>query len=179
MQRFLFPLGILNIVCLLAFASYSLFFNQQKIVFVNSGEIINGYTGMINDRKAFQQKTVVWKANIDTLSTEIKNRIMDYEKVSPKLTANERKLTEELIRAKQKQLSEYQQALNTQAQQEDSKMTTEVITQVNSYLKKYGKDKGYNVIIAATEYGNLAYADDGLDVTKEVLEGLNKDYSGQ
>jgi outer membrane protein len=58
-------------------------------------------------------------------------------------------------------------------------MTSDVVTQVNAYLKKYGESKGYTVILAATEYGNLAYADDDLDITDEVLEGLNKEYSGK
>ncbi len=69
--------------------------------------------------------------------------------------------------------------MNTQAQQEDAKMTGDVITQINAYLKKYGEAKGYKIILAATDYGNLAYADEGLNITKEVLEGLNKEYGGQ
>jgi hypothetical protein len=44
-----------------------------------------------------------------------------------------------LIRVKQKQLMEYQQAMNTQAQQENSRMTAEVVSQINRFdysLKK-------------------------------------------
>ncbi|HEY9008587.1 MAG TPA: OmpH family outer membrane protein, partial [Ohtaekwangia sp.] len=85
----------------------------------------------------------------------------------------------ELIRSKQKQFADYQQAMNTQAQQEDAKMTQEVVTQINAYLKKYGEANGYKIILAATQYGNLAYADEGLDITDEVLAGLNKEYSGK
>ena len=74
---------------------------------------------------------------------------------------------------------QYQQAMNSQAQQEDAKMTDAVITQINTYLKKYGEAKGYKIILAATQYGNLAYADSALDITEEVLMGLNKEYTGK
>lgn len=150
-----------------------------KIAYVDSSKLINGYQGMIDARKVYQQKASGWKANIDTLTNEVRQQIFTYEKESSRMTAKERSLSQELIRTKQKQLGEYQQAMNTQAQQEDSKMTGDVLVQVNAYLKKYGEAKGYKVILAATEYGNLAYADESLDLTEEVLEGLNKEYIGQ
>lgn len=172
-------LTILNTVILVSFIVYQLFIRDQRIVYVDSNKLVNGYTGMVDARKTYQQKATVWKANIDTLTNEVKALIMDYEKESTKMTVKERSLSQELIRTKQNQLNQYQQAMNTQAQQEDAKMTGEVLTQINAYVKKYGEEKGYNIIVAATEYGNLAYADEGLDVTDEVLEGLNREYQGK
>src|SRR5690606_18241039 len=110
---------------------------------VDSNKLVNGYQGMLDARKVYQQKATSWKANIDTLTSEVQRQIMDYEKTSAGMTAKERQLSEELIRTKQKQLYEYQQAMNTQAQQEDSKMTGEVLTQINAYIKKYGESNGY------------------------------------
>lgn len=146
---------------------------------MDSQKLINGYQGMLDARKVYQQKAASWKANIDTLTAEVQRQIMDYEQGVSKMTVKERELSQELIKTKQKQLYEYQQAMNSQAQQEDSKMTSEVLTQVNTYLKTYGEQHGYTIILAATEYGNLAYADEKLDITEEVLEGLNNQYAGK
>jgi outer membrane protein len=176
--KLLLPLCLVNLVVLLI-VLYLQLRTPDKIVYVDSTKLLNEYKGMQDARKAYQQKTSVWKANIDTLSIEVEDAIKKYEKESAKLTVKERKLSEELIRMKQKQLMEYQQAMNNQAQQEDQKMTGDVLTQVNAYLKKYGEEKGYEIVMAATQYGNIAYADESLDITKEVLEGLNKQYSGQ
>lgn len=104
---------------------------------------------------------------------------MDYEKGQATMTIKERQLSQELIKSKQQQLNQYQQAINAQAQQEDQKMTSDIIAQVNAYLKKYGEQKGYTIIFAATDYGNIAYANDKLNVTDDVLEGLNKEFKGQ
>jgi len=155
------------------------FTTPAKIAYVDSAKLINEYRGMQDARKAYQQKASVWKANVDTLTMEVQQQIMKYEKEHSRLSTKEQKLTEELIRVKQKQLMDYQQAMNAQAQQEDQKMTGEVVAQINAYIKKYGQFKGYNIVMAATQYGNIAYADDGLDITDEVLEGLNKEYSGK
>jgi outer membrane protein len=171
-------LGVVNIL-VAAFLAYTFFFAQQKVVYVNSGKLLNDYKGMIDARAAYQQKANSWKANIDTLTKEVQASIFKYEKESPKMTAKERQLSQELIRSKQNQLGQYQQALNAQAQQEDQKMTSEVVTQVNAYLKRYGEAHGYKIILAATEYGNLAYADEKLDITSEVIAGLNQEYAGK
>jgi outer membrane protein len=176
--RLLLPLCLVNLVVLLV-VLYLQLRTPDQIVYVDSTKLLNEYKGMLDARKAYQEKATVWKANIDTLSNEVEDAIKKYEKESSKLSVKERKLSEELIRMKQKQLMEYQQAMNNQAQQEDQKMTGDVLTQVNAYLKKYGEEKGYKIVMAATQYGNIAYADEKLDITKEVLEGLNKQYSGQ
>lgn len=175
---FLNALTILNSLVLVALVVFY-FMRDNRIVYVDSAKLINNYKGMQDARKAYQQKATSWKANVDTLTSEVQRQIMNYEKESGKMTAKERQLSQELIRTKQNQLMQYQQAMNTQAQQEDSKMTGEVISQINAYIKKYGEQKGYTIIMAATEYGNLAYADEGLDITDEVLAGLNSEYAGQ
>ena len=171
----------ISLVSFLSILSYGVYFftHQQKIVFVDSAQLMNGYKGMQDARKAYQQKETTWKANIDTLAHEVQSQIMKYDKEVGKMSAKERQLSQELIRTKQKQFSDYQQAMNSQAQEADSKMTSDVLNQVNTYLKKYGKNHGYKIIMAATQYGNIAYADEDLDITKEVLEGLNKEYAGQ
>ena len=177
-QRFLVGIGILNLLTIIIL-SITIFNNNEKVVYVDSSKLLNNYKGMQAARASYQKKANAWKANIDTLASEVQQQIFKYEKESVKMTAKERQLSQELIRNKQKQFADYQQAMNTQAQQEDAKMTSDVVTQINAYLKKYGESKGYKVILAATEYGNLAYADEGLDITDEVLEGLNKEYSGK
>lgn len=177
-QKTLNTISVLSLLLIISAGTY-FYFHQQNIVYVDSAELVNGYKGMQAARKVYQQKASTWKANIDTLASEVQKQIMEYEKEVGKMTLKEKQLSQELIKTKQNQLVEYQRAMNTQAQQEDGKMTGDVVTQINAYLKKYGKDHGYKIIMAATQYGNIAYADEGLNITKEILEGLNKEYDGK
>ncbi|MTI19718.1 OmpH family outer membrane protein [Fulvivirga sp. RKSG066] len=154
-------------------------YSSQRTVYIESGRLINGYQGMIDARKVYQQKANQWKANVDTLANEVQNSIKAYEKESTTMTKKERELSRELIQSKQKQLADYQRAIQEKAGQEDGQMTQQVLEEVNAFIKQYGEKHNYRIIFAATEYGNIAYAEDGLDITDEVLEGLNKQYTGQ
>jgi len=174
------PLAISSLALIVAISSFVYFHQQaENIVYVDSAQLVNGFKGMQVARKLFQQKTATWKANVDTLTKEVQLQIMNYERDVSKMTVKEKHLSQELIKTKQNQLVEYQRATNSQAQQEDNKMTSEVVNQINAYLKKYGKEHNYKIVMAATQYGNIAYADEDLDRTKEVLEGLNKEYDGK
>ncbi|MEO1049329.1 MAG: OmpH family outer membrane protein [Bacteroidota bacterium] len=154
-------------------------FASQKTVYVDSARLLNEYQGMIDARKGYQQKTFAWKANIDTLASETQKAINEYQASKDKMSKKEKQLSEELIRTKQRQLADYQKAMNEKAVQEDQQLTATVLEQVNAYLKDHGESHNYRIILAATDYGNIAYAQDGLDITEEVLAGLNKVYTGQ
>jgi outer membrane protein len=177
-QRFLLVIGILNLLAVIS-VSVVLLTRSESVVYVDSAKLLNNYKAMEAARATYQSKVTTWKANVDTLAGEVQKLAFKYEHESNAMSAKERSLSQELIRAKQKQLSDYQQAINAQAEQEDAKMTSDIIAQVNVYLKKYGEQHGYKIILAATDYGNLAYADPGLDITNEVLQGLNAEYTGK
>ncbi|MFY7861072.1 MAG: OmpH family outer membrane protein [Chitinophagales bacterium] len=168
-------LHALSLLLLITLAIY-FFQTKERLVYVDSAKLINTYKGMQDARKEFQNKTAVYKANIDTLVKEVKTRISNYEQEKGKMSVRERELTEELLVDKERQLSDYQQAIAKKVQEEDAQLTKRVIEEINIYLRQYGKDNHYTVIFGATEYGNIIYAEDFLDITNKVLEGLNKNY---
>jgi outer membrane protein len=151
------------------------FEKKESIVYVDAVKLVNGYKGMQAARKEFELKTNAWKANLDTLKTELEAKIKEYEATGTRLTSKEKKLTEELLRTKQEQYMNYQNIIAEKIQKEDQELTGKVLGKVNDFIKKFGKEKGYAIIMAATQYGNIVYADKGKDITGEVLEGLNKE----
>ena len=68
---------------------------------------------------------------------------------------------------------QYEEAMTkaTQAYQK------ELRKRINDYLTKYNKDGRYSLILTNSEATiNILYATPGSDITKEVIEGLNKEY---
>jgi len=172
-------IGITLIVAIQLFSfSFSYLNTGEEIVYIDNGKLLNGYQGMLDARKDFEQKSLAWKANIDTLAMDVTVAIKNYEKDSQEMGKKERKLSQELIKSKQQQYQQYQQAIQQQSAQEDAQMTEQVLTKVNAFLASYGQDKNYRIIMGANSSGNIIYAQDGLDITEEVLNALNKQYVG-
>ncbi len=152
--------------------------SNSKIGYVDSTKLVSSYQGMIDARGEYKQKSTIWQSNIDTLAVDVKKTIQEFEQQQGGMSEREKKVTLELIRTKRNQLGDYQKALSEKANQEDAHMTTKVLSEINAYIKKYGDQHGYKIIFVATQYGNIAYADEGIEITDIILEGLNKKYNG-
>ena len=162
-------------VALSIFAAYRTFTNTQ-LVYVDINKLIEGYHKTKQAKIAFEKKADIMKANVDSLLTSWEKELKDFEKERSTLTANELQLKQQLLSNKQQQVNNYQQSVQEQMQSEDKKVTEMVLTEINAYVKEYGKKSGYNIIFGANGAGNIMYADETTDLTEDVLQGLNKDY---
>ncbi|HEY9001296.1 MAG TPA: OmpH family outer membrane protein [Mucilaginibacter sp.] len=164
------------VVAAVVFLLGAMTLKDDKIAYVDSGKILNDYKGSAEAKKAYESKAKMWQANIDTLTNDVKTSIAKYEKSIATMSKKEQDLAKQLIRSKQKQLEDYQRAIQENARQEDGKLTQSVVAQINAYLTKYGKAHNYKMILIANQSGTIAYAREGLDITSDVLDGLNKEY---
>lgn len=80
------------------------------------------------------------------------------------------------IIAKQQELQSLQQEMSDKSTMEEIEMSKKVFEEVTSFLEEYNKSKGYSIILATTMPGAVLYAEQGLDITSEVIEGLNARY---
>ncbi len=48
---------------------------------------------------------------------------------------------------------------------------------INTFIQAYNKIHGYNLILSNTGFDNLLYADPSMDITKEIVDGLNARYN--
>jgi len=164
------------LIAAVLFLLSSFIFRSEKIAYVDSGKILNDYKGSAEAKKAYESKAKVWQANIDTLTGEVKTAIQKYEKSIATMTKKEQELSRQLIQTKQRQLADYQHGIQENAKQEDGKLTQSIVAQINAYLTKYGKEHNYKLILIANQSGTIAYAREGLDITSDVIDGLNKEY---
>ncbi|HXB10132.1 MAG TPA: OmpH family outer membrane protein [Puia sp.] len=155
---------------------YFFAFANNKIVYVDSAKLLNGYKAMIEARKEFDKKRNAWQANIDTLTRDVQDAIKKYSKDLSLGTEKEKQLSKELISAKQKALIDYQSVVRQNAAQEEDRLNQEVFSTVNTFLLRYGKKHGYKMILIASN-GNIAYADPSMEITDRIVEELNKEYS--
>ncbi len=54
-----------------------------------------------------------------------------------------------------------------------------VINYIMEYLTEYNSDNRFSMIFSYSFGGGLLFADEGLDITSEVLEGINIKYEAE
>ena len=172
---------ILLSVFLLASLTYAFVIQPGggKVVYVETGVLLERYDGMKTARMLIDAKNKEFSAGVDSLINLFQEDLKAYEKNRKKMSDKERELKEELLRVRQQQVGNYQQAMQKKAKESEQSLTQTQINRINEFLKSYGKAKGYKYILGANGSGNVVYAEDHLNITEDVLEGLNKQYKAE
>lgn len=171
-RRIVIPIAFINF-CLTIGLLYVLYSRPDAIAYVDTQVLLNEYSGMKDAREKFRLKEVVWKSNLDTLASELERIVVEFETKRQRLSVNEIDLYKELINDKKTQLRNYHNAVEIEAQRANDEIASEVITEINIFLRQYGEANGYVIVFAANQYGNIAFADQRLDITDQVLTELN------
>lgn len=79
------------------------------------------------------------------------------------------------IERQQRDLQELQARLENELASETAKFNEALRDSLQNFLKVYNKDKKYDLILAKSG-DNILIADKKLDVTQDVINGLNKRY---
>jgi outer membrane protein len=80
------------------------------------------------------------------------------------------------LQRREQQLAQAQQSLSQQLQQESSVEMDSLVKGVKTFIKSYGKEKGYSYIYGTGDAATILYAEDKYDITKEIVKALNDKY---
>lgn len=152
--------------------------DTDKVAYVESGKMLDGYQGMKDARKAFEAKARRWEGQNQTLVRGFQTAVQQYQQKAEGMTQEQRAATEQQLQQRQMQVTQEQEKLQRQAQEEEAKMTQQVLERINNQIEKYGKSNGYRLILIAAPSGTIAYGRKDLDITNAVLKHLNDEYRG-
>ena len=87
-------------------------------------------------------------------------------------------IQEQLAREEQ-QLMQLAESYRMEMAEEQMVMQRKIIQAIMDYLKEYNKEKGYKYILGNAFDAKILYADPSLDITAEVLDGMNAKYRAE
>lgn len=169
-------LSLVAIALVLILGIWMLVTPQASIVYVDVNKLFSEYKGTKEAQKEFETKKNTTQANLDSLMGDWEKELKKYEKERSSMSKKEIDLQQELLTNKQQQINNYQQALQTQIQEEDNKMTQTVFNDLNAFIKEYGQENNYKIIMGANGSGNILHADPSVDITEDVIKELNERY---
>ncbi len=152
--------------------------SDLKIAYVEIDSLLNNY----NLCKDLNETMIKKQENVEvTLKEKMKdldNEVRDFErKYQNNVFTPERAQQEQNRLIKKRQdLEALHQRLMGELQQENDKNSIRLRDSINAYLKEYNKDRKYSLIINNAGFNNLLHVDPALNITQEVIDGLNKRY---
>ena len=151
---------------------------ELRIAYVDTDSIMLQYEyakDLEQGLKSYQkQLESSYEGQLRKLQTDFEN----YQKTGDKLTLTEQRREEEDLMKRQQELPEVQQRMMSQLQERQVEDNKKLLNSVYAFIKDYNsKNKKFNIILSKSYVSSsVLYADQGLDITKEIIKGLNQEY---
>lgn len=150
---------------------------QPKFGVVNTEKIITEYQETVDAEAKIKVTEENSKKEIDALVQAFQVKVGEYQKNASKMSSKKRAQTEQALGAEQQMIQQKQQQVQYQIQNEGQKVIKEIATNVNDFVKDYGKKNGYQIIFGTVNLnGAVMYSEDKVDLTETILTALNNSY---
>jgi outer membrane protein len=151
----------------------------QQIVYVNTDSLLENYESFKSNKAALEAKSRKAESDLATRTRSLENEFLSAQQKAQAgaLTQEQGMKLEQQLMQKQQDLVQYRDNVARKLMEEEQKFNQELNDDIYEFLKTYGKDKGYKLVLGYTR-GNssMLYGGEGLDVTSEILQGLNTKY---
>jgi len=119
------------------------------------------------------------ETEFSTKYKNFQNQVNDFQNKVQKglLTSREAQELDQQLSSRRMDLENQRNDFLRQLQEENQVSQNKVINYIMEYLDDYNKDGKYEYILSYSFGGGVLYADDSLDITAEVLKGINEKYT--
>ncbi|HTK21886.1 MAG TPA: OmpH family outer membrane protein [Mucilaginibacter sp.] len=151
--------------------------NKGVIVYINSDTLLNKYAYYAAIKTKLQSLSQSAQAELAAKGQAFQKEVAAYQKNANSLNLAQRTATEKRLQKKQQDLQDLSQNTAKQLQDEQEAQNSKLYDKLAAYLKTYCKAKGYKVVLTYSKANPaMLYGDESLDITQDVLIGLNEEY---
>jgi outer membrane protein len=149
-----------------------------KIAFVNSDSIKEHYQLVMDLQKNLETKFAQYDGEISRKQQLLEQQAQDLQKKyeSRQISAEDAQRADEQLQAEGRKVYELNQTYSNKMAEEESKLNKVFIDSIYNFLQRYNSNNTFDYILGYSKGGGILFAKDTLDITKEVIENLNKEY---
>ena len=152
---------------------------QGSIVYIQLDSLVNQYD-MFNDlRSELENKAQAIQDDLTKKGRSFESAAKDFQTKIEKglLTRSQAEEQQQRLAERQQNLQNLSQQKQYELAEEEAVMSRKVMDAIYTYLEKYNQEKGYAMILTTSAASNtVIVGNPALDITQDVLTGLNNEY---
>ena len=150
-----------------------------KLAYINSDSVLKYFDYFKVNRAKLEAKSKKLDQELRGRAQGLQNDYESYQRNASNLTIGQAKAVEEDLTKKQQNLRVYQESLAQELSNDEGKMNVELYGKITSFLKKYGEEKGIQLVLKFDPTSDVLYGGNSLDITQDVIVGLNDAYKSE
>ena len=150
------------------------------IAYVNVDSLLLNYNYSKDLNEIIIKKQENSRASVNQKLRSLQTEMQDFQRKVENnafLTRERAEQEQARLMKKQQELQDFDNRLAQELVSEQQRLNEQLRDTLVSQLRVYNKNKGYQVILSNTMGDNILLAGDAYDITKEVIEYLNKNYA--
>lgn len=151
---------------------------EFKVAYIDLDSLQSNYTYYKKLKADFEKKQLAANDQIAGLQKKYQARALQLQQKSSSMTQAEQESAMQEINKMQQDLQEKKQEIDNDLYNYNSKMKDDILNRLQSFLKQYNKDGRYAYIFSY-EPGFMFYKDSTLNITPDVINGLNDEYAAE
>lgn len=148
---------------------------KAKIAYIDLDSLQSNYIYYEKVKKDMDKKQSAAKNEITQLQKKFQSRAAQLQEKATTMTQKEQEGAMNEINKMQQDFQGKQQSLDNELFNYNTRMKEDILNRIQRFLKEYNKDGHYSFIFSY-EPGFMFYKDSTLNITNDVIVGLNKKY---
>jgi outer membrane protein len=150
----------------------------RRTVYVQVDSLLKNYEFFKDTKKELENKNFQLENDLNTRGRSLQNEVAFFQQKAQTMTPEQARSTEAQLMKKQQDLVAYRDQSAQALGMEEARKNEELYKNIRSYIDKYNKENGYEYVLGYSLGGGILFANPSLDVTKKIIDGLNKEYKG-
>jgi outer membrane protein len=152
---------------------------NYSIAYVNFDTLLTNYDMFADKQDELMKKRDESEAELQTKSRSLEKQVADFKNKTQNglITRTKAQVLQQELGKKEQDLYKLRDQLTGKLSEEEQVMNRQVMYSIMEYLKEYNEDHSYRFILSNSFGGSLLFTDKNLNITSDVLAGLNKKYN--
>ena len=146
-----------------------------RIAYVNIDTLEANYTYLKQKKDEFTKRQAGMEAELERSMMQLQKDAAEFSKKAQAgtLTQSEGEAGQKRLLQMQETLEKRKNALTETLIKEQEAFNKDLHDRLDAFLKEYNADKRYDYILSYSEGGAILYKDESLDITADVIDGMN------
>lgn len=152
----------------------------EGIAYVDLDSLVNNYDLFNDEMTKFMTKQNQYEADLQGKQKTIERKAMELQQNFNKnlITPTRAQEVQQQLAAESQKLQQKYQEQAMELQDDQAQIMKRVGDSIKNYISEFNSDKRYKMIISTNGQSVVVYGDPSLDITSQILKGLNDRYRG-
>jgi outer membrane protein len=146
------------------------------IYYVNTDTVWAEYDYVKEILSMMEKKQSSYESQLENRLRGFEQEVAEFQQKGPLMSEMEVRIKQQDLIQKEQELGQLRQELELKMMQEEEEWNKKLRNKIVTYIDDYTSDRSYDYILGYAQTSNIILANDSLDLTEDIVNGLNAQY---